>query len=212
MEQNKTKQNLTAKILILGDSSVGKSSILMRYTDNTFATNMTTTVGIDYKLKKIKVDDVELKLQIWDTAGQEKYRSLAQNYYKNSMGVLLVFDVTEEDTFDNVRNWVRQIKNHAGENICKVLLANKADLTEERVIQSEQILELAADVNMQAFECSAKTGLNIEQAFLYLAREIKKKFFPYATGSSDATVAKPEGKKLRAHDDEDGISKTKCGC
>lgn len=211
MDQSKGKTNLTAKILILGDSSVGKSSILMRYTENTFNTNMATTVGIDYKLKKIKVDDVELKLQIWDTAGQEKYRSLAQNYYKNSMGVLLVFDVTEEDTFDNVRNWVRQIKNHAGENICKVLIANKADLTEERVIQTDQIKELSSDINMEAFECSAKTGMNIEAAFLHLAKEIKKKFFPYATSGNDGGQ-KDGGRRLEPHDDESGISKTKCAC
>lgn len=208
MADKDKKNNLTAKILILGDSSVGKSSLLMRFTEGVFSANLATTVGIDYKLKKVKLEDLEIKLQIWDTAGQEKYRALAQNYYKNSMGVLLVFDLTDANSFENVRNWVRQIKNHAGENICKLLIANKADMKDDRKVSEEEIKELAQDINMECFEVSAKVGTNVEEAFMRLAGEIKKKFFPNV---NSADAGKKDNINLKkSKEDDSGVSKTKC--
>jgi Ras-related protein Rab-8A len=211
MAEKDKKNALTAKILILGDSSVGKSSLLMRFTEGVFSANLTTTVGIDYKMKKIKVDDLEIRLQIWDTAGQEKYRALAQNYYKNAMGVLLVFDLTEASTFENVRNWIRQIKNHAGENICKILVANKCDMTEERQVQKDEIKELAQDIGMECFEVSAKSGENVESVFMHMSKDIRKKFFPNAK-AEDLVEEKKDGKKLKTNntDEDAGISKAKC--
>lgn len=206
---HKTKGELNAKLLILGDSSVGKSSLLMRYVEDQFSDTITTTVGIDYKMKKVKVDNLDMKLQIWDTAGQEKYRSLANNFYKNSMGVLLVFDLTNPNSFDNVRNWIRQIKKNADENVCRMLLANKADLKERRAVSEKEVNELTAEIGIKCFEVSAKSGFGVPDAFSMLAKEVKDKFFPNVK-PSDLDKSSPRANtnmKLKSSDDESNHSK-----
>lgn len=137
------------KLIIIGDSSVGKSCILLRFAEDSFPTShMPTignsilskfkafTVGIDFKIKTIVVDDERVKLQVWDTAGQERFRTITQTYYKGAMGILLVYDCTQDSTFQNVTNWLKQIDSHASEDVIKILVANKTDLP-NRVISKE---------------------------------------------------------------------------
>lgn len=155
----------------------------------------------------MKVEEVEIKLQIWDTAGQERYRSIAQNFYKNAMGVIIVFDITDQNTFNNIRNWMRQVKNNAGENVCKILVGNKSDIKESRTVKEEDIKELAEDLNnVKYFEVSAKTGENVTEAFMNLAKEIKRTHFK----DVKQEVTRPQGTNLRRGEEDEGVSKTCC--
>ena len=135
------------------------------------------TIGIDFRIKTIKIDDKTVKLQVWDTAGQERFRTITQTYYKGAMGILLVYDVTEENTFNNISNWLNQIEQHALPNVRKVLIANKADMPEkEKKIDSSRGQALADQHGLTFFETSAKTGLNVNLVFEHIAKDIIKDF------------------------------------
>ena len=160
------------KILLLGDTSVGKTCFLMRYTDNTFQEIHMSTIGLDYKLKNVQLDDGKMyKIQIWDTAGQDRFRSITKNYYKGAHGIVLIYDITDKKTFENVRNWVRQIKEEVSDKVCIILVANKIDAEEKRVVSTEEGEKMAAEFNIMFFECSAKTGDNIDNAFNELVKK-----------------------------------------
>ncbi len=161
------------KILIIGESGVGKTCFLLRYAENSFVANHLLTIGIDFKIKVIEIEGKNIKLQIWDTAGQDRFRTITKTYYKGSHGVILVYDVCDERSFGNVKNWVNQIEQNAKSSICKVLVGNKCDKA-ERVITEEQGRKLAEEYNMKFYETSAKTGQNVEEAFRYLTGEILK--------------------------------------
>lgn len=212
MDVSKGKE-FVAKLLIIGDQRVGKSCILTRFTENFYTPHSIMTVGIDYKTKKIKVDGTEIKLQIWDTAGQEKYRSITQNFYKNAMGVVIVFDLTDEGTFDNVRNWIRQIKNHAGENVCKLLVGNKCDIEENRV-SKEKIAEFVKETNIEYFETSAKNNININEAFYSIAKDVKSKFLkgPEGPTATEDTKGQVLGKDDKRGKSEDAPDRSGCSC
>ena len=175
--QTSSNQSLVAKLLIVGDSRVGKSCILTRFTEACYTPNSIMTVGIDCKSKKIQVDDSIIKLQIWDTAGQEKYRSITQNFYKNALGVIIVFDLTDRTSFDNVKRWIAQIKNNSDFDICMILAANKCDDEKNRAVSKEEIGKLAGEREINWYETSAKEDINIQEIFLAITREMKIKFF-----------------------------------
>ena len=123
------------KILLLGDSSVGKTCFLMRYTDNTFQDIHMSTIGLDYKLKNVQLEDGKMvKIQVWDTAGQDRFRSITKNYYKGAHGIILIYDVTENKSFENVKNWMNQIKEEVSNRVTIVLVGNKIDDEEHRKI------------------------------------------------------------------------------
>ncbi len=130
--------------------------------------------GIDFKIKIINLEEKLIKLQIWDTAGQERFRTITKTYYKGAHGIILTYDVTDENSFKNIKNWVKQIEQNAQNTVCKVLVGNKCD-REERKVTYEQGQELAKDVGMKFFETSAKTNYNVNETFTYLTREILNK-------------------------------------
>ncbi|WFD23105.1 GTP-binding protein [Malassezia equina] len=166
--------DLLVKLLLIGDSvGVGKSCLLLRFCDDAWTPSFITTIGIDFKIRTIEVDGKRIKLQIWDTAGQERFRTITTAYYRGSMGILLVFDVTDEKSFQNIRNWYRDVQQHASEGACKILVGNKCDWEEKRAVTKEQGEQLAEELGMQYIETSAKANTNVDEAFFKLAQQVK---------------------------------------
>jgi len=163
------------KLLLIGDSGVGKSCLLLRFSDDSFTPSFITTIGIDFKIRTIELEGKRIKLQIWDTAGQERFRTITTAYYRGAMGILLVYDVTDEKSFSNIRNWIRNIEQHATENVNKMLVGNKCDMVDKRVVEAERGKALADEYNIKFMETSAKSSINVEEAFITLAKDIKKR-------------------------------------
>lgn len=163
--------DVLVKLLLIGDSGVGKSCLLLRYSDDKFTTSFITTIGIDFKIKTINLDQKKVKMQIWDTAGQERFRTITAAYYRGAHGVLLVYDVTDETSFENVRNWMRNIEAHASEGVKVCLIGNKCDCEEsKRKVTKDRGMALAKEFGVPFFETSAKSGLRVEEAFSAMAR------------------------------------------
>jgi len=180
------------KLLLIGDSGVGKSCLLCRYSDDVFNSNFITTIGIDFKIRTIELDGAKIKLQIWDTAGQERFRTITQAYYRGAMGILLVYDVTDDKSFNNIRTWMRNIEQHANEQVVKILLGNKCDMPDKKMVTYEQGADLAKEFSIQFYETSAKTNVNVEEAFTAIARAIKDKKPPNPV---DPSPPKPDLKE-----------------
>jgi len=168
------------KLLLIGDSGVGKSCLLLRFSEDSFAPSFITTIGIDYKIRTIELEGKKIKLQIWDTAGQERFRTITTAYYRSAMGVLLVYDVTDDKSFANIKNWIRNIEQHASENINKVLVGNKCDLMDKRIIDTQRGQSLADEFKIPFFETSAKNAIKVEDAFISLAKDVKKRLIDNA--------------------------------
>ncbi|WMV12348.1 hypothetical protein MTR67_005733 [Solanum verrucosum] len=183
------------KLLLIGDSSVGKSCLLLRFADDSYVDSYISTIGVDFKIRTVEQDGKTIKLQIWDTAGQERFRTITSSYYRGAHGIIIVYDVTEMESFNNVKQWLNEIDRYANESVCKLLVGNKCDLVENKVVdtqmgkwkieedilkllQSSLLLAVAAladELGIPFLETSAKDSINVEQAFLTMAGEIKKK-------------------------------------
>ncbi|XP_061192550.1 ras-related protein Rab-3 isoform X2 [Saccostrea echinata] len=153
------------KLLIIGNSSVGKTSFLFRYADDSFTSAFVSTVGIDFKVKTVFRQDKRVKLQIWDTAGQERYRTITTAYYRGAMGFILMYDVTNEESFNAVMDWCTQIKTHAWSNCCVCLVGNKCDLEASREVSTQRGQDLASELGLEFFETSAKENINVKAVF-----------------------------------------------
>ena len=161
------------KVLLLGDTNVGKTCFLFKYTDNTFHENHIATIGLDYRVKKIKLKNgKEISLQIWDTAGQDRFRAITKNYYKGAHGIVLIYDITNNQTFENVSKWVNQIHEEVSLNVVIFLAGNKIDIEEKREISYEIGEKLAKELGCTFIEASAKTGVNIDEIFNELAESL----------------------------------------
>ena len=180
-----TDNILTFKILTLGESSVGKTCILRRFVEGQFFKNQLSTIGIDFKAKTLQVGGHDIRLKIWDTAGEERFRNITAQYYKGAEGIILVFDLTKRESFDKINDWMNQIKsNTKADEISIVLLGNKKDAVNERVISFEEGKERADQFNVKFFETSALDGSGIEDAFQTLAQDIMdKKDIDYQKGN-----------------------------
>ena len=170
-----TNNSNVFKILTIGDGGVGKTSILRRYVENKFLKHHLSTIGIDYLSKTIKIKEQEIKLKIWDTAGQERYRNITSHIYKDADGIILVFDVTSEDSYNQITDWMDQIKNNVSQDdISLILIGNKCDI-QERIVEKERGEQMAEKLEINYFETSALTGQGISEAFEGLAKLILKK-------------------------------------
>jgi len=168
------------KILIIGDSNVGKSSLLIRFSDNEYYNNYITTIGLDFRTKKININNKIIRLEIWDAAGQERFRALTKLYYRNCCGVLLVFDITDEKSFINIKNWINEFNKHCEiPNVSKILIGNKCDLISEKKVSYEEIDKLCLIYNLNYIETSAKENINVELTFNELGKEIEKNYINY---------------------------------
>ncbi len=156
------------KVILLGDMSVGKTSILLRYVENKFKENIISTIGVDFRDKIIDYGDTKIALKIWDTSGQEKYESLAQHFLRDTDGAFLVFDLTEKSSFEHIKKWLTDI-NDSNENVKIIILGNKSDLKDKRVVAEDIAINFAQKHNFKYFETSAKDDTNINEAFKAMA-------------------------------------------
>ena len=170
---NSTYYDYIFKVLLLGDSSVGKTCFLLRYSDDTFVDNHISTIGLDYRLKMVNLSNQKIiKMQIWDTAGQDRFRAITKNYYRGAHGIILIFDVTSAVSFSNIKNWLLQIKENTSDKIHIALVGNKIDDFSNRTVFKEDAEKLAKEYNLNYFETSAKENINIQETFSYLTKEI----------------------------------------
>ncbi|XP_061826342.1 ras-related protein Rab-8B-like isoform X1 [Nerophis lumbriciformis] len=156
------------KLLLIGDSGVGKTCLLFRFSEDSFNTTFISTIGIDFKIRTIELDGKRVKLQIWDTAGQERFRTITTAYYRGAMGIMLVYDISNEKSFENIKNWIRNIEEHASSDVEKMVLGNKCDMADRRQVSKDRGEKLAIDYGVKFFETSAKTSLNVEEVGQYL--------------------------------------------
>jgi len=175
------------KLLIIGNSSVGKTSFLFRYADDSFTSAFVSTVGIDFKVKTVFRNDKRVKLQIWDTAGQERYRTITTAYYRGAMGFILMYDITNEESFNAVQDWVTQIKTYSWDNAQVVLVGNKCDMKNERVVGYDRGRLLAEHLGLEFFETSAKENVNVKQVFESLVDKICNKMNESLTSANEMT-------------------------
>jgi len=163
------------KLLLIGDSGVGKTCILFRFSDDAFNSTFISTIGIDFKIKTIELHGKKIKLQIWDTAGQERFQTITTSYYRGAMGIMLVYDITQSSSFGNINKWLRNIEDHATDNVAKLILGNKCDMEARRVVPTEQGEQLAKSKGLKFLETSAKANINIDKAFTMIAEDILQK-------------------------------------
>lgn len=171
---------ILVKLLIIGESSVGKSCLLLRFAEDKFNENFLTTIGIDFKVRKVTIDDAKVKLQIWDTAGQEKFRTITKAYYRGAHGILLVFDVTSRDSFNKTKQWMASIKESITDPVDIILVGNKADGEYNdpkisRQVTKEEGEEMAQEFGIPYYETSAKTSFNVEETFMKIATTVKRR-------------------------------------
>ena len=168
------------KLLLIGDSGVGKSCLLLRFADDTYTESYISTIGVDFKIRTIELDGKTIKLQVWDTAGQERFRTITSSYYRGAHGIIVVFDVTDQESFNNVKQWLQEIDRYACENVDKLLVGNKCDLTDKKVVEYTSAKAYADQLGISFLETSAKNSTNVEQAFMTMAAEIKNRVGPSA--------------------------------
>ena len=158
------------KVLLVGNSVVGKSSLILRYVDQIWNDVFVPTIGVDFKVKSLEIENKSIKLQIWDTAGQERFRNVISSYFKGAHGILLIFDITSRDSFKELENWLAEVEKNASTQILKILIGNKCDLEEEREISKDEGEAFAMRNGMQYIETSAKINTNVNEAFEALSK------------------------------------------
>jgi len=184
------------KLLLIGDSGVGKSCLLLRFADDTYTESYISTIGVDFKIRTIDLDGKTIKLQIWDTAGQERFRTITSSYYRGAHGIIVVYDITDAQTFASVKQWLSEIDRFACENVNRLLVGNKSDLKEKRKVETAQAKEFADSLGIPFIETSAKCASNVEDAFITMASEIKKKMASSTPQQRHVVSIKPQSEEV----------------
>jgi Ras-related protein Rab-1A len=184
------------KLLLIGDSGVGKSCLLLRFADNYFTESYISTIGVDFKVKTIPIDGKIVKLQIWDTAGQERFRTITSSYYRGAHGIIVVFDVTDRVSFANITSWLGEIDKYATTNTTKLLVGNKCDQEEKRQVSYETAKEKADQLGIPYIETSARTSINVDETFVKIAHDMTfAKRYPEPTLLQEEVPFTPKLKK-----------------
>ena len=197
MDKYDTELEYLMKIIIVGDSGVGKTNLLERYIKNEFRESNRNTVGVDFMAKKMRINNQSVKIQFWDTAGQEKYKSISSAYYKSTQGVILVYDVTSRKSFLNIGKWLQDIKEHTDNDILYLLVGNKTDLVKDRQVTQEEAGKYAEENNLFFMEVSAKENQNqcVNMAFEILFKEILGNLVEKDEGFVEESVQSQETKR-----------------
>jgi len=196
------------KLVLLGESAVGKSSLVLRFVKGQFHEYQESTIGAAFLTQTVCFDDTTVKFEIWDTAGQERYHSLAPMYYRGSQAAIVVYDITNTDTFTRAKNWVKELHRQASANIVIALAGNKADLSNKRMIEYEDAQAYSEENGLLFMETSAKTAMNVNELFLAIAKKLPKN--QEVQGGSSGTTSRP-GVQLTNKDSEQRQSKLCCG-
>ena len=204
MDDSQISSRFTFKFLIVGDGSVGKTSIVRRLTRNDFDTDTEATVGVEFITHVITVDNTAIKLQIWDTAGQEKYRSVGKAYYRDAVGVLLVFSLTSHESFESLSEWLEDVRPFCHKSAKIVLIGNKSDLSDKREVTTSEAQNFATSNNLDYFETSALANKNITEAFYQVADEV------YSLTISDVIGPNDNDFNFDSTNDNDSVKKQRC--
>jgi Ras-related protein Rab-11A len=179
------------KVVLIGDSGVGKSNLLSRFTRNEFCLESKSTIGVEFATRSIQVDGKTIKAQIWDTAGQERYRAITSAYYRGAVGALLVYDITKHVTYENVERWLKELRDHADSNIVIMLVGNKSDLKHLRGVSTDDAQAFAEKEGLSFIETSALESTNVEKAFQRILTEIYRIVSKKALASEENTTEGP---------------------
>ncbi|CAL9184178.1 ras-related protein RABA1f-like isoform X2 [Musa acuminata AAA Group] len=200
------------KVVLIGDSGVGKSNLLSRFTRNEFSLESKSTIGVEFATRSIRVEEKVVKAQIWDTAGQERYRAITSAYYRGAVGALLVYDVTRHTTFENVERWMKELRDHTDSSIVIMLVGNKADLRHLRAVTVEDAKAFAESENSFFMETSALESTNVDNAFTEVLTQIYRVTSRKAldTGDDPATLPKGQTINIGTHDDVSAVKKAGC--
>ncbi|KAI0487944.1 hypothetical protein KFK09_027767 [Dendrobium nobile] len=200
------------KVVLIGDSGVGKSNLLSRFTRNEFSLESKSTIGVEFATRSVNVDSKVIKAQIWDTAGQERYRAITSAYYRGAVGALLVYDVTRHATFENAERWLRELRDHTDPNIIVMLIGNKSDLRHLVAVNTEDGKAFAEKESLYFMETSALEAINVENAFAevltQIYRIVSKKIID--SGDDGASSAPSKGEKINVKDDVSALKKVGC--
>lgn len=216
--------NYLFKYIIIGDPSVGKSNMLMKYCHNKFTEDYQATIGVEFGAKNIEFDDQVFRIQIWDTAGQDNFRSITRAYYNNSVCAIVVYDISNHTSFENVLQWVEDVRNQSPKTVLVVLVGNKSDLEDERKVTKEEGQNFATEHRLMFLETSAKNGDNIEELFKISAQEIAKRmaenYYDLTSegcgikkgSSSRVMLSNGKPSKITLGDADNGGNEEKKGC
>jgi len=178
-------EQLPFKLLLIGDSSVGKSSLLLRFCDNTFQEGTINLTNVDFKTKNVTIEGKTVQLQVWDTAGQERFRTITSSFYRGAHGIIVVYDISDQVTFNNVKLWMQEIQRYASGNVCRMLVGNKIDLADNRVVEYNAAKEYADGLSIPFAETSSKSGQEVDKVFEKLALEIMRQQGGWGGASND---------------------------
>lgn len=200
------------KVVLIGDSGVGKSNLLSRFTRNEFCLESKSTIGVEFATRTLEVEGRSVKAQIWDTAGQERYRAITSAYYRGALGALLVYDVTKPTTFENVSRWLKELRDHADANIVIMLIGNKTDLKHLRGVATEDAQGYAEKEGLSFIETSALEATNVEKAFQTILSEIYRIISKKSLSSNNhsASGAVKEGKTIAVAESQPSATNTLC--
>jgi Ras-related protein Rab-1A len=173
---SKSKQfDYTFKIVMIGDSGVGKSCILLRFADDKFNENFYATIGVDFRFKNIIVDDKSVKLQIWDTAGQERFKTITSAYYRGADGIIIVYDITDRNSFAHIKDWLDDVNKYTDDNPLKIIVGNKIDLIKDKQINENDMKTMTAQTGIEILECSAKDSIKINDLMEIMTKKLIEK-------------------------------------
>jgi len=198
------------RLLTLGDSGSGKSSLLLRYTQNEYSAEYMPTIGIDFRLKTVDLSGKTVKVQVWDTAGQERFRTITHNYYRGAHGIALVYDVTHEQSFNNIQKWIQDVHTYADSSVNLVLIGNKSDLEAKRVVETDRAQQLADEYEIKFFETSAKNDVNVSTAFDSLVRMVCERIFPDSNAPTSTDHSANGDHKVNLHERKSAREKKCC--